>query len=80
MTINEIIGWLATAITMLSFAVNKMLLLRSLNLIACLVWITYGFLEQTNPIIVTNAVIACIHLVWFFKSYREKPKNKSSES
>lgn len=61
----DIIGWVATALTMLSFTAGKMIWLRSLNITACIVWIFYGYLKEMNPIIVTNAVIACIHLFWF---------------
>jgi hypothetical protein len=69
MPIFEIIGWVATGFTMLSFMVNKMLFLRVLNLIACAVWVVYGVLTHMNPVIATNTAIAGIHLFWFFKNY-----------
>jgi hypothetical protein len=69
MQLVEIMGWLAPGFTMLSFVVNKMLLLRTLNLIACFVWVIYGILIESNPVIVTNAAIAGIHLYWFFRNY-----------
>ncbi len=76
MGMNDIIGWVATAVTMLSFLSHKMLFLRVVNFIACVIWIVYGVLLNMNPVIVTNAVIACIHLHWFYKNF-EKIKTKT---
>ncbi len=76
MGMNDIIGWVATAVTMLSFLSHKMLFLRVVNFIACVIWIVYGVLLGMNPVIVTNTVIACIHLHWFYKNF-EKIKTKT---
>jgi len=72
-TYIDVIGWIATALTLLSFLSTKMEVLRMVNLLGCFFWIAFGLLNKTNPIIVTNAVIATIHLVWF---YKWKFKNK----
>ncbi len=74
----EIIGWVATGVTMLSFTADKMIWLRLLNITACIIWIGYGYFKQINPIIVTNGVIACIHLVWFLKKYLNKKANPAT--
>jgi uncharacterized protein with PQ loop repeat len=68
---NEFIGWSATAVTMLSFLSHKMLFLRVVNFIACLIWVVYGYLSHMNPVIVTNVVIACIHIYWFYKNFNK---------
>lgn len=73
----DIIGWVATAITMLSFTAGKMVWLRSLNVTACFIWILYGYVKHMNPIIVTNAVIVCIHLVWFTKFILSKKTSQN---
>lgn len=73
----EIIGWVATAFTMFSFVVNRMLLLRALNLIACVVWVVYGIFKDMSPVIATNTAIAAIHLFWFFRNYISTPKKET---
>lgn len=76
MEMNDIIGWIATAVTMFSFLSHKMLFLRLVNFIACVIWVLYGFLTVMYPVIVTNTIIACIHLYWFYKNF-EKIKTKT---
>ena len=77
LTYIDIIGWVATAFTLLSFMCTKMSTLRLINFIGCIFWIAYGVLDSKNPIIVTNLVIATIHLVWYIKL---KIKNKATAS
>jgi uncharacterized protein with PQ loop repeat len=76
MEVNDIIGWIATAVTMLSFLSHKMLFLRVVNFIACAIWVVYGVLTGMNPVIVTNTVIGCIHIYWFYKNF-DKIKTKT---
>jgi hypothetical protein len=67
----EILGYLAMALTMLSFAFSDMEVLRRVNLLGCIVWIAYGLLMSSNPIIFTNVAIASVHI---FSIYKAKPK------
>jgi EamA domain-containing membrane protein RarD len=60
------LGWAATCITILSFTVSDMLLLRIINLAGCFTWITYGLLRKDKPIIATNFLIAVIHFIKLF--------------
>lgn len=61
-----IIGWLATILTILSFTFSDMSLLRIINMSACVTWIVYGFYRKDNPMMVTNFIIALVHLVKIF--------------
>ena len=63
----DLIGWVATALTLLSFMATKMSILRLINFIGCVFWVAFGMLNKTNPIIVTNLVIATIHMGWYYK-------------
>ena len=67
----EALGYLAMALTMLSFAFSDMEVLRRVNLLGCLAWIVYGLLMSSNPIIFTNVAIASVHI---FSIYKAKPK------
>ena len=68
MNIIEIIGWIATIGTLLSFAVKDMYKLRLINSAASMVWIVYGILKVDNPIIVINSAVIVMHLYWFYKN------------
>ena len=64
----EIIGWIATIGTLLSFAVKDMRNLRLINGAASMIWIVYGILKADNPIIVINSAVIVMHLYWFYKN------------
>jgi len=73
----EIIGWIATIGTLLSFAVKDMWKLRLINGLASIVWIVYGVLKVDNPIIVINSAVIIMHLYWFYNNtiYNKKDIN-----
>jgi len=60
-----LLGWIATAITISSFAVPDDWL-RIINLGGCFTWIVYGLLRKEKPVIATNFMIAAIHLYKLF--------------
>lgn len=60
----EIIGWLATTLTLSSFIMKEMVILRTLNLFGALAWTCYGIAISNNPMIITNFVIILIHGGW----------------
>ncbi len=65
---TEILGWVATAVVLLSFTVQDMRKLRFVNLVGCLLWIGYGFILMSKPVIFVNISIALIHSYWFIKN------------
>ena len=72
--IIEIVGFVATACTLLSFLMSDMFWLRIINLTACVIWVSYGIAQSGRPIILTNSVIAIIHIVWFINKKRAAGK------
>ena len=65
----QIIGYIATFITGLSFMMKDMTTLRIVNSLGCLIWIWYGVAIDSIPVIITNVGIFGIH---FGKLLREK--------
>ena len=65
----QIIGYIATFITGLSFMMKDLKTLRLVNASGCLVWIIYGVLLNSTPIIITNIGIFGIH---FSKLLKER--------
>ena len=66
----ELVGYFAMGMSVLSFALSKQKLVRTVNLFACLVWVWYGFLIQNNPTIVVNVMVCMVHLYWFVKRWQ----------
>ena len=64
----DILGWIATAVVVGSFAIQDVRKLRIVNMIGSMLWIAYGFLKQDNPIIFVNISIILMHTYWFIKN------------
>ena len=64
----DVLGWIATAVVVGSFAIQDVRKLRMINMIGSMLWIAYGFLKQDNPIIFVNASIILMHTYWFIKN------------
>lgn len=58
----DIIGYIATAGTLLSFTQKDIVKLRIINGSAALMWIFYGYTINSYPVILTNLLIVLIHL------------------
>jgi hypothetical protein len=65
---TEVLGWIATAVVLLSFTVQDMRKLRMVNLVGCLLWIGYGFILMSKPVIFVNISIALVHSYWLIKN------------
>jgi hypothetical protein len=70
----ELIGYVAMGLSILSFAFAKQKLVRIVNLLACLIWVYYGFLIQNNPTIIVNVMVSMVHLYWFVKRWNRIQK------
>jgi hypothetical protein len=64
----DVLGWIATAVVVGSFAIQDVRKLRMINMIGSMLWIAYGFLKQDNPIIFVNISIILMHTYWFIKN------------
>lgn len=72
----ESIGWLATAVFAASYFCKEPVLLRRLQAVAALLWISYGVLIQSAPVIVAN-VIVCALALW---SSLQVPRAETAEA
>lgn len=71
--IVQILGYIATIGTILSFSFKEQKTLRLINSIACILWIIYGIGINELPIILVNSIVLILNAVWF---YDNKPKEK----
>jgi 4-amino-4-deoxy-L-arabinose transferase-like glycosyltransferase len=65
---TEILGWVATALVLLSFTIQDMRRLRIVNMLGCILWIGYGFILMIKPVIFVNVSILIIHSYWLIKN------------
>ena len=62
-TSAEWIGYIATAVLLVSFTMKQLRTLRIVNAIACVLFVLYGILlSNAWPIIFSNAAIFCINI------------------
>ena len=58
----EGLGYVATIVTLISMMVKDMVFLRVINSVGCLLWIGYGLLTESIPVLIVNTVILAIHI------------------
>lgn len=63
----NILGYLASLVTLLSFLMKDMKRLRIINIIACVLFVIYGCLNKDIPIIIVNVAVALAHLYYLKK-------------
>ena len=68
--IVEWIGYIAMVTLMISFLMKDIKKLRIINTIACLLFVAYGFMLHSYPVIISNAFISLVNLyyLWYKKS------------
>lgn len=71
----QILGYVATIGTIVSFSFKEQRILRLINSIACILWIVYGIGINELPIILVNSFVLILNLIWFY-SNQNKPIEK----
>ncbi|MGA3185565.1 MAG: hypothetical protein ABSF22_00515 [Bryobacteraceae bacterium] len=70
---NDLIGWLATAVFMISYMVKSPANLRRIQAVASCLWLAYGVLIHSLPMIVANFLVAAVAL---YSSLRSAKSNR----
>ncbi len=69
---TEIVGYMASAVVLLSFLMKEVKRLRMVNILGCLLFTFYGvLLDYSIPIMVTNLTIILINVVYLIKLKKE---------
>lgn len=63
---TEIIGYIASAIVLLSFFMRNIKTLRFVNSAGCFFFVIYGILLGSIPIIITNVAILLVNGYYLF--------------
>lgn len=67
MTATEVVGYVASALVVLSLSMRSVVRLRTISLIGSVTFVVYGALIGSVPVILTNGAIAAIN-VWFLRT------------
>lgn len=65
-TTTELIGYAASAVLLFSFTRKDVKKLRWFNSLGCLLFVAYGFMLDSIPVIVTNLSIIAINIYYLF--------------
>jgi len=68
---SEYVGYLASLLVLISFLMKNMTYLRLVNTLGCIVFIAYGVLLPSIPIIITNAAIVMINSYYLLKGRKK---------
>jgi hypothetical protein len=63
---TELVGYVASALVVLSLAMRSVVRLRVISLVGSVTFVVYGVLIESIPIVITNAAIAAIN-VWYLR-------------
>ncbi len=72
---SDSIGWLATATFACSYFSKHPAMMRRIQAMAALLWMSYGVLIHAVPIIVANLIVAALAV---FSSFRPAQQSESS--
>jgi hypothetical protein len=53
----ELLGWTATAVFVASYFAARPSLLRAIQMLGALLWVSYGLLIGASPVIVANLLV-----------------------
>ena len=65
--VYEIIGYLGSALILVSFLFKDVRLIRLVNIVGALFFIVYGFTTKTWPTVVVNIALIIIHIFFLVK-------------
>jgi hypothetical protein len=55
--IADTVGWMATAVFVASYFFSKPTMLRGLQMVGALLWMTFGLLIASKPVIAANVLV-----------------------
>ena len=77
---QDILGWIGTALILYSYTLKDIQKLRIVNGIGSIAWIIYGVQTNIMPTIFVNVCALMIHLHWFYKNRKTKSDNNDKSN
>ncbi|WP_156380305.1 hypothetical protein [Arthrobacter sp. Soil762] len=75
----DIIGWLGSVLVAASLLQKRMIRLRIINLIACLICIGYNWYIQVWPMVGMNVLVGSINAYYLAVMFRHGRRNRSRQ-
>jgi hypothetical protein len=72
-SLTEWTGYFASFFVMLSFLMRNIITLRYVNSIGCLLFVGYGILLDSWPVIITNVAIVGVNIYFLFIAKKKVP-------
>ena len=69
----HIIGYSATILLVLSFLFKDVVKLRTVNTVACVLFVIYSVIIHAYPVAIANAIIVAINLYHLFLAKKSEP-------
>jgi hypothetical protein len=57
LSLADTVGWIATAVFVASYFFSKPAMLRGLQMLGAVLWITFGVLIASKPVIASNVLV-----------------------
>ena len=74
---TQILGWVATAVFVGSYFFSRPAALRAMQMVGATLWIVYGFLIDSKPVIAANALVLAA-AAWTCFAVRKSPPQQSA--
>lgn len=68
----ELVGYIASALVVLSFAMSSIVKIRSISLVGSAIYVVYGLLIGSFPIMLANGTIVIFHIVALIREFSSK--------
>ena len=69
---TELLGYIASGLVLISFLMKDMKKLRIINIFGCMMFISYGILLSSIPVIITNTAIVIINIFYLQRNKKEE--------
>ena len=63
----EIMAYFASVIVLISFMVKDIVLLRLLNMLGCVLFLTYSTYHERYPLVFLNFMVIIVNLIYIYK-------------
>ncbi len=76
----EFVGIMASVFVLVSFVFKNQLIIRSINVVGCIVFVVYGLLIHSLSIWILNGILIFVHGYYIVKCIRDNSKTNKSIS
>jgi len=77
MSVQDVVGWIATAVFVASYFFSRPAMLRALQMLGAVLWIAFGVLIASKPVIAANVLVFSA-AAWTLVRRREPERSASS--